>query len=249
MENSIPVGKIVLGIFGVVLSLFVMIGLTSVDVGERVLVVGFGEIKQTLGQGIHFVNPFYSTHTFTLRNNKYETTASAATSDMQRAEISVVVNYNIEESKIVEIYTKYGNDFMNKVFAQNVQEAIKSASAKFNATDLIGKRDDFKAMVKENLSQKMPDIISVTDLAVTNVDYSDSFDQSVENKVKAEQDALTAKANLEQKKFEAEAIKVQAEAINNAGGAEYVQLEAIKKWNGVLPSTMAGVTPFINLTK
>ncbi len=108
---------------------------------------------------------------------------------------------------------------------------------------------DFKAMVKENLSQKMPDIISVTDLAVTNVDYSDSFDQSVENKVKAEQDALTAKANLEQKKFEAEAIKVQAEAINNAGGAEYVQLEAIKKWNGVLPSTMAGVTPFINLTK
>lgn len=233
-------GKIILSVFGVIVTLFMAIGLTSVDVGERVLVVGFGEIKQTLNQGMHFVNPFYSTHTFTLRNNKYEATASAATSDIQRAEISVVVNYNIEESKIPEIYTKYGNDFMGKVFAQNVQEAVKSASAKFNATDLVGKRDDFKATVKDNLSQKMPDIITITDLAITNVDYSDSFDKSVEDKVKAEQDALAAKSKLEQKKYEAEAIRVQAEAINNAGGAEYVQLKWIEKWNGVLPTTQTG---------
>jgi len=240
-------GKIIIRI-GLVLSILVIIiGSTTVDVGERVLVVGFGQIKETLGQGWHFVNPFYSTHSFTLRNNKYETTASSATSDIQRAEISVVVNYNIEESKITEIYTKYGNDFMGKVFAQNVQEAVKSASAKFNATDLIGKRDDFKSMVKDSLQAKMPDIILVTDVAITNVDYSDSFDKSVENKVKAEQDALTAKANLEQKKFEAEAIKVQAQAINTAGGAEYVQLKAIEKWDGRLPTTSAGVVPFINL--
>lgn len=228
--------KFIVGFIVFLVLILALMSSTTVDVGERVLVVGFGQIKNTLGQGWHFVNPFYSTHTFTLRNNKYEATASAATSDIQRAEISVVVNYNIEESKIVEIYTKYGNDFMGKVFAQNVQEAVKSASAKFNATDLIGKRDEFKNAVKDNLQAKMPDIITVTDIAITNVDYSDSFDQSVENKVKAEQDALTAKANLEQKKYEAEAIKVQAEAINNAGGAEYVQLKWIEKWNGVVPS-------------
>lgn len=241
-------GKIILGVGFVIAILFTLVGVTSVDVGERVLVVGFGQIKETLGQGLHFVNPFYSTHTFTLRNNKYEATASAATSDIQRAEISVVVNYNIEEGKIAEIYTKYGNDFMGKVFAQNVQEAVKSASAKFNATDLVGKRDDFKAAVKANLQEKMPDIISVTDLAITNVDYSDSFDKSVEDKVKAEQDALAAKSKLEQKKYEAEAIRVQAEAINNAGGAEYVQLKAIEKWNGVLPTySGSGAVPFINV--
>lgn len=236
-------------IVGVLLAILVVSSMETVDLGERVLVVGFGQIKETLGQGVHFVNPLYSMHTFTLRNNKYETMASAATSDIQKANVSVVINYNTEEGKIVEIYTKYGNDFMGKVFAQNVQEAVKSASAKFTATELVTKRDEFKAAIKDGLQAKMPDIIAITDVAVTNVDYSDSFDQSVENKVKAEQDALTAKANLEQKKFEAEAIKVQAEAINNAGGSEYVQLEAIKKWNGVLPTTMSGVVPFINLTK
>jgi regulator of protease activity HflC (stomatin/prohibitin superfamily) len=136
---------------------------------------------------------------------------------------------------------------MSKVFSQNVQEAVKSAEAKFTASELITKRDDFKAAVKDNLVAKMPNIIAITDVAITSVDFSDSFDQSVEGKVRAEQEALTAKANLEKKRYEAEAIKAQAEAINNAGGAEYVQLKWIEKWNGVLPTTQTGNGALISL--
>ena len=29
--------------------------------------------------------------------------------------------------------------------------------------------------------------------------------------------------------------------------AEYVQLQAINKWNGVLPTTVGGAIPFINI--
>lgn len=230
-----------------ILAIVALMGTTTVDVGERVLVVGFGQIKETLGQGFHFVNPFYSTHTFTLRNNRYDTTASAATADIQKAEISVTVNYDTEESKIMEIYTKYGNDFVSKVFAQNVQEAIKSASAKFTATELITKRDDFKIAVKESLQEKMPNIINITSVAITDVNYSDSFDASVEAKVKAEQDALAAKANLEQKKYEADAIKAQASAINTQGGAEYVELKRIEKWDGHYPQVMTGGGSLVNI--
>jgi uncharacterized membrane protein YqiK len=69
---------------------------------------------------------------------------------------------------------------------------------------------------------------------------------AIEAKVKAEQDALAAKAKLEQSKYEAEAIRIQADAIKNSGGAEYVQLQAIAKWNGVLPLyTGQGAVPFI----
>lgn len=234
----------IVGIFGIIIALNMF---TTVDVGERVVVVGFGQIKQTLGQGFHFVNPLYSTHTFTIRNNKYDAVANSATSDIQKADISVVVNFNIEEGKVQEIYSTYGNDFMSKVFAQNVQEAVKSAAAKFTASELITKRDAFKAEVKDNLSAKMPNILAITDVAITNVDFSDTFDSSIEAKVKAEQDALAAKATLEQKKYEAEAIKAAAEAIQHAGGAEYVQLKWIEKWNGVLPTTQTGNGAIISL--
>lgn len=235
---------------GVVTLLTIIIGLncfTTVDVGESVVVTGFGNIKGTLSQGVHAINPFYSTHTFNLRNNKYETVANSATADIQKADISVTVNYNIEESKVAEIYQTYGNDFMGKVFAQNVQEAVKSASAHYTASELVTKRDELKATVKDLITKKMPNIITVTDVAITNVDFSDSFDQSVEAKVRAEQEALTAKANLEKKRYEAEAIKAQAEAINHAGGAEYVQLKWIEKWDGKLPTTQTGNGALISL--
>lgn len=234
----------------IVTFLAIVIGLncfTTVDVGESVVVVGFGNIKGTYSQGIHAINPFYTTHTFNLRNNKYETIANSATADIQKADISVTVNYNIEESKVAEIYQTYGNDFMTKVFAQNVQEAVKSASAHYTASELVTKRDTFKADVKDLIAKKMPNIITITDVAITNVDFSDSFDQSIEAKVRAEQEALTAKANLEKKRYEAEAITATAEAIQHAGGAEYVQLEWIKKWNGALPTTMTGNGSLISI--
>lgn len=240
--------KIVLGIVGVLVAFFVLSSSVTVDVGERVLVVGFGQVKETLGQGWHVINPFYSTHTFTLRNNKYETTASSASADLQKADIDVVVNYNIDESKIVEIYTTYGNDYMGRLFAQSVQDAVKNASVKYTASELRTKGEQFKTDIKDSLQAKMPNgIIIITNISIADIRYSESFDKSVEAKVVAEQRALEAKANLEQKRYEAEAIRAQAEAIKSAGGAEYVQLEWIKKWNGVMPQYITGGNNLISI--
>lgn len=237
-------------------TIILVVGLTafasateSVDIGERVVVVGFGEVKEVLTEGFHFVNPFYSTYSFDVRNTKYETGAQAASQDLQRVAISAVVNYTLNESSVAEVYKTYGTNYIDRIFAQNVQESIKSVSAKYPATELVTKRDDVKAEFKARLQESMPAIVTITDVAITNVDFSDSFDASVEAKVKAEQDALTAKNRLEQIKFEADqrvaqaegeakAIKAQAEAITKAGGKEYVQLKWIEKWSGNLPNYM-----------
>lgn len=239
---------------GIVSLVFVFLGailafncFTVIDQGESAVVVGFGTIRETLAPGNHFVNPFYSVHTFETRNQKYETTANSGTSDIQKADVSVAVNFNVNEAKVSSIYANYGNDFMDKIFAQNVQESVKSAAAKFTASELITKRDEFKAAVKDNLSTKMPDIVTIDSVSITDVKFSQSFNDAVEAKVTAEQNALQAKANLEQKKYEAEAIRAQAEAIEHAGGAEYVQLKWIEKWNGVVPSTMTGNNSLITL--
>lgn len=240
-------------IFGVVGALLVVLVMlfsfwTVVDVGERGVVVGFGKVKETLSEGFHFVNPLYHVYTFNIRNNKYETTASSASSDIQQAQISVAVNYNVDESKVADIYSTYGEDYINKIFTQNIQEAVKSSSAKYTASELITKREQVKADIKNSLIGKVADVIIVTDVSITNVDFSDSFDQAIENKVRADQEALEAEAKLRKSKLEAEAIRVQAEAIKSSGGQEYVMLKAIEKWNGVLPTTNTGQTiPFLNI--
>jgi regulator of protease activity HflC (stomatin/prohibitin superfamily) len=236
-----------LGVFGIIGLLTFALSATTIDVGERGLVIGFGRTKEVLSQGFHFVNPFYSVESFNIRNNKYESVANSASSDLQQAKISVAVNYNIDETKITEIYTTYGKNFMDRIFVQNVQEAVKSVSAKYTASELITKREQVKADIKFKLSEMTSSVVIITDIAITNVDFSDSFDQAIESKVKADQQALEAEAQLRTSKLQSEAIRVQADAIKSGGGAEYVQLKAIEKWDGKLPTTVGGAIPFINV--
>lgn len=260
-EEDKSIVKIVLGTVVVIIGLLTFASATeSVDIGERVVVVGYGEIKEVLTEGFHLVNPLYSTYSFDIRNTKYETVANAASEDIQKVAISVVVNYNLNEASVANVYKTYGTNYIDRIFAQNVQESIKSVSAKYPATELVTKRDEVKSDFKTRLQASMPDVVTITDVAITNVDFSDSFDASVEAKVKAEQEALTAKNRLEQIKYEADqrvaqaegeakAIKAQAQAIQSQGGAEYVQLKAIEKWNGILPTQFIPnqSVPFINL--
>jgi regulator of protease activity HflC (stomatin/prohibitin superfamily) len=61
-----------------------------------------------------------------------------------------------------------------------------------------------------------------------------------------------AKAEADRKRVEAQgdadAIRLRASAIQAQGGKEYVELEAIKKWDGKLPTMMTGnTTPFIHV--
>jgi regulator of protease activity HflC (stomatin/prohibitin superfamily) len=222
-----------LGVFGIIGLLTLALSATTINVGERGLVIGFGRTKEVLSQGFHLVNPFYSIEKFNIRNNKYESVANSASSDLQQAKISVAVNYNIDETKITEIYTTYGKNFMDRIFVQNVQEAVKSVSAKYTASELITKREQVKADIKFKLSEMTSSV--------------DSFDQAIESKVKADQQALEAEAQLRTSKLQSEAIRVQADAIKSGGGAEYVQLKAIEKWDGKLPTTVGGAIPFINV--
>jgi hypothetical protein len=83
------------------------------------------------------------------------------------------------------------------------------------------------------------------------------FNDAIEAKVTAEQNALAAKNKLEQVKFEAQqmieaangkakAIQVEASAIAN--NPLVLQLRALEKWNGILPQyTGSGSIPFIQL--
>lgn len=72
--------------------------------------------------------------------------------------------------------------------------------------------------------------------------------------LQAEENALkVAKIQAERKKVEASAeadsMRIKAESISKAGGEDYVRLQAIAKWNGVLPASMPpnGTTPFVNV--
>jgi uncharacterized membrane protein YqiK len=94
-----------------------------------------------------------------------------------------------------------------------------------------------------------------------NFEFSPAYEQAIEAKQVAQQNALAAENKLVQIKVEAaqriaqataeaEAIKIQAQAVTQQGGKEYVSLQWVAKWNGVLPTTMLGDSvPMVNIGK
>lgn len=249
MNQNSSLGIVVGAIMALTFGLIIMaIGFTSVDEGERGLVTRFGKVINVVEPGMQWTGIFNDVTKFQTRNAKYDATANAGTIDLQTARIDVSVNYEIDKGSIEEIYATFGKDYISRIFTQNVQESVKSVSAKYQASELITKRDQFKAEVIKKLSDTVNKYVIITDVTINNIDFSDSFDAAIEQKVVAEQDAAKARNLLEKARAEAEAIKVQAEAIKQSGGKEYVQLKAIEKWNGVMPVTVAGGTvPFLNL--
>lgn len=257
--------KIIVGI----VALFLLIGLiaivnpfTVIQSQQIGIVTHFGAIDGTVGEGLHVINPFTTDVVkMDITTQKIVTPSNAASKDLQSVSTVVSVNYNLDSSKVIDIYREFKNEYAERIISPSVQEAVKSATAKYTAEELITKREEVKGTIYQDLKTRLAtrDII-VTEVLITNFDFSPSFNEAVEAKVKAEQDALAAKNKLEQTKYEAEqkvvsataeaeSIRIQAEAVTSQGGADYVKLKAIEKWNGDVPSHMIpnATVPFIDL--
>lgn len=252
-------------------------------------------VKRTLGKvadkelqpGLHFLTPFVDRvdHVNTqiqVKNDK----ASASSKDLQTVTTSVTIQYSAKPDKAVEIIKNVGNlqTLETRVLHPAVPETVKAVTAQYTVEELVTKRALVKKGITEALEEfihdtlrkkGIPEAIEIHNIAITDFNFSQQFIDSIEAKVKAEQDALraknekltaitqaeaaAAKVKLEGDanayritavaRAEANAIKIKAQALRENPGI--VQLEAVNKWNGEVPrfSSNSNPVPFINVTE
>lgn len=235
--------------------------LTTVPTGFVGVKTNFGRVIDQIPPGIHAKAPLGITQVNLMetRVQKEQVTASAASRDLQQVTSVVALNFRLDESKAMYVYQKVGNEYQVRIIAPAIQESVKATTAKFTAEELITKRQQVGEEIKTSLANRLSDEgLVIEDLNIVDFDFSKSFNEAIEAKVTAEQNALAAKNKLEQIKFEAdqaiavargkaEAQKVEGEALR--ANPEVLQLRAVEKWNGVLPGTMVpgGSLPFIGV--
>lgn len=257
MKRYIRWGALGLGVF---IALILLIGsFTTVQPGEKALIIRFGTIRSVLEPGISMKAPLIDkVIKLDVQTQKLETEATAASKDLQNTTARIAVNYQLEPGNEKLLYSTIGLNYENTILSPAVQESVKAATAKYTAEELITKREAVREEIKKNLKDRLTDrYIIVSDVNIINFAFSESFNEAIEAKVTAEQQALASKNKLEQTKYEAdqrvvqakaeaEAIRIQSDALKENRGL--VDLEAVKKWNGVLPMYMSGsAVPFLNL--
>ena len=251
-ENKMFVGIV----SGLAFFLFTIIAsaFTVISAGHTGVQVTFGEVNMTpLSEGVHFVNPLSSIKDVDVRLQKSQLSgASAGTKDLQQVHTDIVVQYRLNSAKVPHIYKEFGLNVDDKVLGPGINEAFKSITGHYTSEELITKRDEVSLAITEHLRAKMaPFNIDVSGVSLVNFGFSAEYQKAIESKVIATQNKLKAEQDLErikveansriaQAKGEAEAISIQAQAIQSNGGANYVQLQWIDKWDGKLPTTVLG---------
>lgn len=237
---------------------------TVVPAGHVGVQVTMGTVNQTaLHSGVNFVNPISSVKDVEIRVKRADLSgASASTKDLQQVHTDIVVQYRMSPEKVPYIYGQFGLNVDDKILGPGVNEAFKAVTAHYNSEELITKRDVVSSEILTHVKEKVaPFDIEVQGISLVNFGFSADYQKAIEAKVIATQSKLKAEQDLDRIKVEAQqaiataegrakAIQIETQAINSQGGAAYVQLEAIKKWDGKLPNVNGGgAVPFINVGK
>jgi regulator of protease activity HflC (stomatin/prohibitin superfamily) len=239
-------------LFGIPL-LIVLLGMLcfrTVGAGEVGIVTRFGEVNRVATSGIALKLPWPIEHITKMetRVQKEELDAAAATEDLQDVNAKLALNYAIDNATALRIFKELGPDYKERVVTPAVQESFKSSTAQYTAQELITKRPEAKGKAYEAIKGRLDKYgIRVVDLNIVNLSYSAAFNDAIESVQVANQNVAKARQELETTKVEAEKQITAAQGAAEAQRLqqstitpELLQLKAIEKWNGVMPTTNAG---------
>lgn len=257
--------KIMKTIFKIVAGLFVLIVLINIfsffiviNPGERGILLQLGTVQGLYEPGLHFQLPIVNNVVvIDVRTQKSEDTVDAASKDLQYIEGTIALNYHADPANVDKLYQQVGTEFADRIISPAIQESVKSVTAQFTAEELITKRPAVKEELLVKLRERLDNYyIVVDDVSIVNFNFSEEFNNSIEAKQTAVQNALKAendlkrieieaKQKIETAKAEAESIRIQGEALKENAGL--VQLKMVEKWNGQLPYYAGGENQIINL--
>jgi prohibitin 1 len=250
------VGGLVLAIVALILRPFALVG-----AGERGIMMRFGKVQNTiLDEGIHPIMPIVtSVKTLSVRVQKTDIQADAASKDLQKVSTDLAVNWNIDPAKANQVFQQIGDEeqIVTSILSPAISEVLKAATANKTAEEIITQRNALKNEIDSSLKKRLePYGVIVRDVSLINFGFSPEFSKAIEAKQIAEQEAKQAEfavkkatqeaqAEINRAKGQAEAQRLQRQSLT----PEILQQQAIQKWDGKFPTVMGGNNslPLINI--
>lgn len=250
-----------LGFIAVAATLFCFSGMEVVDTGYRGVKVRFGQVvsEKPLTEGLYFYKPFVEKIVeMDVRTIAYQNNTVTYTKDIQQADITYSLNFNLNPDYVATMYQTVGYQWQDKIVKPIIDSTIKQVMGTYEAAPLIANRDKARTLMFDTMVKQLADKgVILTNLQISNIDYSDAFENAVEAKVTATQRAAEAqnktvqveeeaKQRIISAKAEAESMAIRSQALSQ--NQNLVQYEAVQKWDGHLPQySLGGATPFINI--
>ena len=185
----------------------------------RVRRLGTVVSKQPVGPGLHTKLPFVdmvdtiqtSLSTFQLAN------LTVYTIDNQAVTVGVGLSYRVPEGAVLKLLYGVGRsgnvdivDNIRPVLADRVLRVFSTQ----NTVGISANREQIAGAIRHEVGMALQTIfgLEITDLQLSSITYSPSFQASVEAAVQAKNDAIRAENTVVRVRYEGEQQKVQADA-------------------------------------
>jgi prohibitin 2 len=223
----------ILAVIGIIIVVVILAAsIKIVEAGNRGVLIQFGAVDTTtsLPEGIHFVTPFRDNVVhIEVRTQKTVESAASASKDLQEVSTEVALNYHVSPENAQLLYQQLGPEYSTRVISPAIQESVKQVAARFNAEELITKRETVKTEIEQQITQRLAAYnIIVETISITEFQFSEQFTRAVEAKVEAQQRALQAQNELV--RIEIEAQQAEAAAVGDQQ-ANIARAEGLRQAN------------------
>lgn len=219
-SGSVFVFVLVLAVLALMGSWFI------VDQGDRGVVLRNGAFVRVAEPGLGFKIPIIdSVAKISVRTEKQSyADVTSYSRDIQLAKLRVAVNYNVDVAEVRKIYEAYGGReaAISRILTPRVYDEVKVVFGQFNARAAVEERGRLGLEMEEALRKSTTGSgIVVSSLQVEEIDFSKAFEQSIEDRMKAEVEVQKLLQNLEREKVQADIVRTQAK-----GKADAIRAQA-----------------------
>lgn len=209
-----------------------------IDPGEKAVIFNkaTGSLRVTPNEGFYFLVPLIEeptvydmkarTYTMSIAQLEGEVkgddSLQALTADGQTVLLDISVRYHPDPENLDKLHRRIGVDFVNKIIRPQVRSTVRMIVAEYPVLDVYsGKRTLIQAEMETKLRASfVRNYITLEEALLRNVQFSREFQQAIENKQIAQQEAQRMKYVLERQELEKKRKIIEAE-----GEAESLRLK------------------------
>ncbi|KAL9180053.1 hypothetical protein ACHAXT_008023 [Thalassiosira profunda] len=169
----------------------------TVDGGHRAVVFNrlLGMKSQIYNEGLNFNIPWFERPiVYDIRTRPVNLQTLTGSKDLQMVTIGVRVLHKPDPGHLVWIYRHLGKNYDERILPSLMNECAKAVVARYNANELLTKREEVSASISRELSARCAGFhVLLEDVAITHLAFSPEYAKAVEGKQVAQQDAARAK--------------------------------------------------------
>ncbi len=193
-------------------------GLVGIEDGEGGVKADFGKIAdQPIGTGWHwFIAGITWIEKWNVKTQELKETANVPSSEGLISTLDISVLYCVSKDKIVFVRKTIGPDYASIVVEPYVREAIRNIASGYEVKALYSDegRSKIGKQMFDFLKEKLePRGITVQDVLLRDVRLPDVFSQSIQSKLKTEQEAMQKEFELKKAEKDAEIAVARAKGV------------------------------------